>query len=74
MKKINSLALILLSILIPTLTFAQNTEVEMSDIMHTNGKIYVVVGVISIIFVGILVYLFMIDRKVRILEKNINKQ
>ncbi len=73
MKKINSLALILLSILIPTLTFAQNTEVEMSDIMHINGKIYVVVGVISIIFVGILVYLFMIDRKVRILEKNINK-
>ena len=73
MKKINSLALILLSILIPTLTFAQNTEVEMSDIMHINGKIYVVVRVISIIFVGILVYLFMIDRKVRILEKNINK-
>lgn len=51
----------------PFTTFAQ--DVEMADIMHENGKIYVVVGVIAIIFVGLLVYLISLDRRLSKMEK-----
>ena len=53
--------------------FAQQTpgpqEIEMADTMRSNGKIYVVVAVLSAIFVGITVYLVMLDRKITKLEK-----
>ena len=42
---------------------------EMADLMRSNGKIYVVTGVILIIFVGIVLYLIRIDRKMGRLEK-----
>jgi uncharacterized membrane protein len=41
------------------------TEVEMADSLRQNGKIYVVVGVLLIIFIGITVYLITIDRRLR---------
>ena len=47
--------------------FAQN--VEMADIMRSNGKIYVVVAVIALIFIGLMVYLYRIDQRVKKLEK-----
>lgn len=49
---------------------AQEREVEMADIMHQNGKIYVVVAVILTIFAGIIIYLVRLDRKISKLEKN----
>ena len=49
-----------------------NTEVEMADKMRANGKIYVVVVVISLVMGGILTYVITIDRKLRRLEKEIN--
>jgi len=48
-----------------------NKSVEMADEMRSNGKIYVVVGVIFLIFVGITFYLLKIDRKITALEKEI---
>lgn len=42
---------------------------EMADAFKKDGKIYVVIAVLSIVFVGIIVYLIMIDRKVSKLEK-----
>ena len=48
-------------------------EVEMASGLRSEGKIYVVVGVLSIIFIGIGVYLISIDKKVTKLEKKINK-
>jgi len=48
-------------------------EVEMASGLRSEGKIYVVVGVLSIIFIGIVVYLISIDKKVTKLEKKINK-
>ncbi len=48
-----------------------NNNVEMADEMRSNGKIYVVVGVIFLIFIGITFYLYKIDRKVSALEKEI---
>lgn len=64
----------LLSILALTIlyvnAFAQNSP-EMADTMRSNGKIYVVVGVILIVLVGLFVYLFAIERKVKKLEQKI---
>jgi CcmD family protein len=51
----------------PFLSIAQ--DVEMADLLHENGKIYVVVGVIAIIFVGLAVYLIAIDRRLTKIEK-----
>ncbi|TAH00566.1 MAG: CcmD family protein [Sphingobacteriales bacterium] len=43
--------------------------VEMADVLRSSGKIYVVVGTIAIIFVGLAGYLFMLDKRVSRLEK-----
>ncbi|MDG1277434.1 MULTISPECIES: CcmD family protein [Algoriphagus] len=48
-----------------------NNSVEMADVMRTEGKIYVLVGIIVIIFAGITVYLINTDRKISRLEKNL---
>lgn len=50
--------------------FAQDSP-EMADTMRSNGKIYVVVGVILIVLAGLFVYLFSIERKVKKLEQKI---
>lgn len=47
---------------------AQET-VEMADKLRAEGKIYVIVGIILIILAGMLVYLFMLDKKITKLEK-----
>ena len=65
-KGLPILALILLS----TAAFAQDKP-EMADTMRSNGKIYVVVGVILIVLVGLFIYLFSIERKVKKLEQKI---
>ncbi|MCO4294159.1 CcmD family protein [Solitalea sp. MAHUQ-68] len=69
-KYILSLVLILVSIA----SFAQNNgTVEMADEMRGSGKIYVVIGVMTIIFIGIAFYLFSIDKKLTKLEKDHNQ-
>ncbi|MCJ0742565.1 CcmD family protein [Pedobacter montanisoli] len=50
--------------------FAQNNEIEMADHLRAEGKIYVVVICIVIILLGLLAYLFSLDKKVKMLEKN----
>jgi CcmD family protein len=44
---------------------------EMATEMRGNGKIYVVVAVLVTIFVGILLYLIRLDRKLTKLEREI---
>jgi hypothetical protein len=48
-----------------------NSTVEMADVMRSEGKIYVLVGIIVIIFAGIIVYLINTDRKISKLERNL---
>jgi len=48
--------------------FAQ--DVEMADTMRSSGKIYVVIGTIAIVFIGLAIYLFTIDRRLTKLEKH----
>ncbi|GCC52448.1 CcmD family protein [Chryseotalea sanaruensis] len=53
--------------------YTQAAEVEMADTMRANGKIYVVVGIILIVLLGFIAYLFMLDRKLNRLEKEYKK-
>lgn len=70
MKKIT--ACIPLILLTASLAFAQDAgSVEMADKMRSEGKIYVVIAVMAIIFTGIVVYLFTLDRKIGKLEKEL---
>ncbi|RKQ50932.1 hypothetical protein BXY85_1953 [Roseivirga pacifica] len=48
-----------------------NTSIEMADTLRSNGKIYVVVGVVMIIFAGVITYMVLIDRKISKLEKEV---
>jgi len=54
--------------------FAFGQGVEMANIMRSNGKIYVVVAVVLILFLGFFIYLFKVDKKVSQLENKINNK
>ncbi|NBA88761.1 CcmD family protein [Emticicia sp. CRIBPO] len=49
-------------------------DVEMADTFRSDGKIYVVVIVISIVLAGLFIYLWTLDRKISKLEKEIKNQ
>jgi len=68
MKKILLSLLLLFS---ATLLFAQQSnDVEMADQMKSSGKIYVVIATIVIIFIGLAVYLFTIDQRLKKIERD----
>jgi CcmD family protein len=52
---------------------ANGAGYEPSDWMRTNGMIFIVLGVLIIIFAGLFIYLWMIDRKVKKLENQLNQ-
>lgn len=67
MKK---LGLLVFALLLNAVTFAQgSSSVEMADALRSSGKIYVVVVSLAIIFIGLAIYLFAIDRRLRKIEK-----
>ncbi|MEQ9438211.1 MAG: CcmD family protein [Cyclobacteriaceae bacterium] len=68
-----------LTIISPSLLIAQSNatqsvtnEVEMADTFRQEGKIYVVVAVILLIFSGLIIYTIRIDQKVSKLEKELH--
>jgi K+-transporting ATPase A subunit len=73
MRVLNKITLLFAMLLASTLSFAQNDYPRTSDLMRSNGRIYVVVAVILIILVGLIVYLVRLDRKISKLEKNHNR-
>jgi uncharacterized phage infection (PIP) family protein YhgE len=48
-------------------------DAEMADEMRANGKIYVLVAIILMIFAGLIAFLVLTDRKVSKLEKRLEK-
>ncbi|WP_295716275.1 CcmD family protein [Mucilaginibacter sp.] len=67
MKKLTLLLMLVLSF---ATAFAQQKQpVEMADVLRSSGKIYVVVTTIVIVFVGLAIYLFSIDRRLKKIEK-----
>ena len=66
MKKIT---LLIFLIFLSVQTFSQvSNSVEMATGLRSSGKIYVVVAVISVIFIGLLAYLFSIDKRLKKIE------
>ena len=49
---------------------AQEKEVEMADAMRSRGRIYVVIAVMLTILLGLILYLWRLDRKIGKLEKD----
>ena len=43
-------------------------EVEMADTMRSEGKIYVILAIVLIVLIGLIVYLFLMDRKLKKME------
>lgn len=62
--------LLLSALLLQLILLAQDNKVEMADTFRSNGKIFVVVAVIVTIFMGIILYLVRLDRRITKLEKN----
>lgn len=53
---------------------AQDNAVQMADTMRNNGKIYVVVAVLAVVLIGLFVYLFSLDKKIKNLEQKGSKE
>jgi CcmD family protein len=68
MKKFLFTLFLLLSVTLAGI--AQGTGgVEMATDLRSSGKIYVVVAVLSVIFIGLVLYLFSIDNRLKKIEK-----
>ncbi len=74
-KLIKYLSIIICLLSTFTLAAQDNVQpnVEMANVLHENGKIYLVVLVLLTIFAGVLIMLIRIERKLIKLEKE-NKQ
>jgi hypothetical protein len=46
----------------------------MADAMRANGKIYVIVAIILIVLLGLIAYLFVLDRKEKKLENMLEER
>jgi len=64
---------LLLALVLPVLRAAAQsaTGPEMADALRHDGKIYVVVAVITVVLAGLLALLISLDRKVSRLEKEL---
>lgn len=60
--------IVVLTTIISVSSSAQGIN-EQSDIMRSNGKIYVVMAVVLIILFGLFAYLISVDRKIGKVEK-----
>ncbi len=69
MNKLTPILIFLISFLHSHVSSAQ--QPEMADTMRSEGKIYVVVAILLIIFAGLIAYLVMLDRKVTRIEKKL---
>ena len=70
-KLINTFLIIIISTLV---SFAQNAgdQIEMADLLRADGKIWSVIAVILLIFIGLILYLIKLDTKISKLEKKLN--
>ncbi|MEO5977737.1 MAG: CcmD family protein [Chryseolinea sp.] len=64
---------VVLSVWTSLTVYAQN-QVEMADTMRSNGKIYVVVGIVLIVLAGLISYLFLLDKKIKKLENLLSRK
>jgi hypothetical protein len=72
MKKVSLLLLTLFFISQNLFAQAVDNSVPMADKLREDGKIWVVVAVIAVIFAGIAISMLRIDSKVSKIEKELN--
>ncbi len=65
---------IILSLITTLVSFAQTagSDIEMADQLRADGKIWSVIAVILVIFIGLILYLIRLDSKISKLEKKLN--
>lgn len=56
-------------VLLPTVAQAQATPID--DFFNNTGKIYVVVGVVLLLFLGIIAFLVYLERKITRIERDL---
>lgn len=66
--------LLLTMTLTTIVSLASAQQAEMADVMRSEGKIYVVVAIILIVLSGLILYLFLLDRKLTRMEKQLRKE
>lgn len=71
MKK---LSLSIAFVLMTTLNIFAQDDIDMATGLRSSGKIYVVVLVMLVLFLGVASYLFILDRKITRLEKKQNQK
>lgn len=54
--------------------FAQDQMPVAEETLYTSGKIYVVVVCAAVILLGLIVFLFTLDRRLKKLEKNSDRK
>ena len=72
-NKVFSCCLTMALLMISVFANAQQQDTEkgpVNEFFRSNDKIYVVVGILVIIFIGIVLFLISLDRKIGKLEKN----
>jgi len=70
MRKIKSLLSLFIVLAFTTAVKAQGSrESAFGETMRSNGRIYVVIAVMTTILVGLFLYLIRLDRKISRLEK-----
>lgn len=68
------MSLLLSAVTALTSLFQQPDSVEMADQLRADGKIWVVVLVIAVVFAGIIIYLIRLDRQLSKVEKEISSR
>ncbi len=68
-----TLLMVAFSMLISMISFAQETSATSTEVpmMQDHGKLYVVVSVILVIFLGLIGYLVHLERKLNHVEKKV---
>jgi CcmD family protein len=72
MLSIKKTSTLLCLLLINIFSFAQNTS-NSTDVLRSNGKIYVVMIIVIVIVTGLFIYLINLDRKITKLENESGK-
>lgn len=72
MKRISLILLTLLAMSGSLFAQAGDASVEMADKLRADGKIWVVVAVVAVVFAGIAINMLRIDSKLRKIEKELN--
>jgi CcmD family protein len=73
MKRFSILfAVLLATFVLPIQTIAQELS-TLEETFYSSGKINVVLGVFSIIIVGLFIYLFRLDKMLKQLEEEVKK-